>query len=237
MVRQCNDNTMDSQATAFCTWLFSAAGYTDFSLVNMQEAKATYVLGVCVDHLACSRKNTATNLPIMAKTLVQHLTASAQFLRLATHLPVAIYANPQSSSPCLLPWLGDIIHTRQQWQQPLPKRLPHTCCMFRALHKLIQSLLASDCSTWLGCDATVFDWSCLGIFTGSCSREYAQTVAKRGQFACVPKSWAAPTEWQNTPLAFITTDFTFMMLTCGSFHPLGCQCPRLCLYPHPLLFR
>jgi len=90
LVRQRNDDTMDSRATAFRTWLFSAAGYTDFSLLNMQEAEATYVLGAYVDHLACTRKNTATNRPIMAKTLVQHLTASAQFLRLATQLPVAI---------------------------------------------------------------------------------------------------------------------------------------------------
>ena len=66
-----------------------------------------------------------------------------------------------------------------------------------------------DCSAWLDRDAAVFDWSCLGIFTGSRSGEYAQTVAKRGQFACIPNSWAAATEWKGTPLAFIATDFTF----------------------------
>ena len=175
----------------------------------MQEAEATYILGAYVDHLACTRTNTTTNRPIMAKTLVQHLTASAQYLRLATHLPVAIYANPQSAKPRLLPWLGDIIHTRQQWQQPLPKRLPYTYRMFRALQKFILSALDTDCSLWLDRDNAVFDWSCLGIFTGSRSGEYAQTVAKRGQFACVPASWAAPSEWQNTPLAFIQADFTF----------------------------
>jgi len=175
----------------------------------MQEAAATYVLDAYIDHLACTRKNMATNRPIMAKTLVQHLMASAQFLRLATQLPVAIYANPQSASPRLLPWLGDIIHARQQWQQPLPKRLPCTYRMFQALNTFIQLLMASNCSAWLDRDAAVFDWSCLGIFTGSRSGEYAQTVAKRGQFACVPNSWAAPTEWKNTPLAFIVADFAF----------------------------
>jgi len=135
--------------------------------------------------------------------------ASAQFLRLTTQLPVAIYTNPQSASPRLLPWLGDIIHTRQQLQQPLPKRLPYTYRMFQALNTFIQSLMASDCSAWLDRDATVFDWSCLGIFTGSRSGEHAQTVAKRGHIACVPNSWAAPTEWKGTPLAFIAADFTF----------------------------
>jgi len=175
----------------------------------MQEAEATYILGAYVDHLACTRKNVTTNRPIMAKTLVQHLTASAQFLRLATNLPIAIYANPQAASPRLLPWLGDIIHTRQQWQQPLPKRLPYTYRMFQALYTHVQTLLATDCSAWLDRDSAVFDWSCLGIFTGSRSGEYAQTVAKRGHFACVPNSWAAPSEWKNTPLAFVADDFTF----------------------------
>jgi len=175
----------------------------------MQEAEAMYVIGAYVDHLACTRKNTATNRPIMAKTLVQHLTASAQFLCLATQLPVAIYANPQSASSRLLPWLGDIVHAHQQWQQPLPKRLPYTYRMFRALNTFIQSLMASDCSGWLDRDAAVFDWCCIGIFTGSRLDECAQTVAKRGQFACVPNSWAAPTEWKNTPWAFIAADFTF----------------------------
>jgi len=215
LVRQRNDNTMDSRATTFRTWLFSAAGCTDFSLLNMQEAEATYILGAYVDHLACTRKNTATNRPIMAKRLVQHLTASAQFLRLATQLLVAIYANPQSASPRLLPWLGDIIHARQQRQQPLPKRLPYTYRMFQALHTFIQSLMASNCSAWLDRDAAVFDWSCLGIFTGSRSGECAQTVTKRGQLPAsqTPGLLLPNGKTYRWPLLWLI--FHSTMCTCG----------------------
>jgi len=66
-----------------------------------------------------------------------------------------------------------------------------------------------DSSIWLGKTAAVFDWSCLGIFTGSRSGEYAQTVAKHNKFACVPNSWAALPQWHNTPIAFLAADFSF----------------------------
>jgi len=145
----------------------------------------------------------------MAQTLVQHLNAAAHFLRLATHLTIPIHGAGSSASPGLLPWLADIIHSHQQWQQPLPKRLPYTYTMFRSLHQLLTTMRTSDSSTWLDKTAAVFDWSCLDIFTGSRSGECAQTVAKRNELACVPNSWAAPPQWRNTPIAFLVDDFSF----------------------------
>jgi len=200
---------MDSRAATFRDWLFSAAMYTDITLMNMTEPEDICILGTYLDHTARSRKNPTTNNPVMAKTLVQHLNTAAHFLRLATHLIIPIHGAGYSASPRLLPWLGDIIHSQQQWQQPLPKRLPYTYAMFRALHELLCTWLQSDSSIWLDKTAAVFDWSCLRIFTGSRSGEYAQTVAKRNEFARVPNSWAAPPQWRNTPIAFIAADFSF----------------------------
>jgi len=57
---------------------------------------------------------------------------------------------------------------------------------------------------------TVFDWICLGVFTGSRSGEYAQTTAPKGSFAKVPDSWAPPPKWCNQPLAFMLSDFTLL---------------------------
>ena len=77
------------------------------------------------------------------------------------------------------------------------------------LHELLSTLLKLDSSIWLDKTAAVFDWSCLGIFIGSRSGDYAQTVAKCNKFARVPNSWAAPPQWHNTPIAFIAADFSF----------------------------
>jgi len=75
---------------------------------------------------------------------------------------------------------------------------------------MVKEQLATSKSARLDLLHTVFDWICLGVFTGSRSGEYAQTTAPKDSFAKVPDSWAPPPKWRNQPLAFILSDFTLL---------------------------
>jgi len=82
--------------------------------------------------------------------------------------------------------------------------------MFQALASLVKEQLALSKSAHLNLLHSVFDWIHLGVFMGSRSGKYAQITAQKGSFAKVSDSWAAPTKWQNQPLAFILSDFTLL---------------------------
>jgi hypothetical protein len=51
--------------------------------------------------------------------------------------------------------------------------------MFRGLAELLCSS-SEELDTFLHWDYAVYDWTHLGIFTGSCVAEYAQTHFKKG---------------------------------------------------------
>jgi len=52
----------------------------------------------------------------------------------------------------------------------------------------------------------VFDWVCLGLFTGSCGNEYCQNVAQHHEVTCIPLD-AVASEHAGKPITFIMTDF------------------------------
>ena len=56
--------------------------------------------------------------------------------------------------------------------------------------------------------AAIFDWTRLGVFTGSRLSEYGQSKPRKGElFAMVPNSQHTG-PWANLPLAFIADDFS-----------------------------
>lgn len=80
--------------------------------------------------------------------------------------------------------------------------------MFRTLRAQVDAAACDDPNTCLDLKAAVLDWTRLGIFSGCRCSEYAQTKAKRGEFARVPNTKAAG-PWAGTPIAFLAEDFTF----------------------------
>jgi len=210
LVRNKNDRTMDSQASAFRSWLFTTAGYSDITLPGMTEPDALAVLATYLDFKARTALNPQTSDPIQAKTLNNHLQAAAAYLRLVTSLSVSIMSSSSSSNPRLTSFFADILRSRAKWAAPHPKRLPYTHAMFQALASMVKEHLATSKSAHLDLLHTVFDWICLGVFTGSRSGKYAQTTAPKGSFAKVPDSWAPPPKWRNQPLVFLLSDFTLL---------------------------
>ena len=153
------------------------------------------------------RRDPRTHQPLAAATLRRYLDAAYLYLRQIVDCSFTIY-DETGPTKKLLPGLDDIIKTRKKWQQPQEKREPFTLRMFQVMFQILQLLCVADPKAALGLFASVFDWVCLGIFTGCRACEYAQTIAPRGEFSKVPDNRAAGT-WAGAPIAFMVSDFTF----------------------------
>jgi hypothetical protein len=80
--------------------------------------------------------------------------------------------------------------------------------MFRCLAEHLCSQ-SDDLATFLRREYAVYDWTRLGIFTGSRVAEYAQTRLKKGiRYNVIPQS-ADAGAWAGQALAFLRDDFTF----------------------------
>jgi len=132
----------------------------------MTEPDALAILAAYLDFKAHTAVNPHTGYPIQAKTLNNHLQAAAAYLHLSTSLPVSIMSSSSSSSPHLTSFFADILCSRAKWTVPHPKRLPYTHAMFQALASLTKQQLALSKLSHPDLLHTVFDWICLGVFTG-----------------------------------------------------------------------
>jgi hypothetical protein len=80
--------------------------------------------------------------------------------------------------------------------------------MFLVLHHDVNAL-AGDQARLLDCVPAIYDWTWLGVFTGSRLGEYGQSKPRSGElFAMVPLTPDAG-KWAGMPLAFIREDFTY----------------------------
>jgi hypothetical protein len=80
--------------------------------------------------------------------------------------------------------------------------------MFQALARFIQSQ-PDKLDAFLAVEHAVFDWTRLGLFTGSCVAEYAQTRLKANdRYNTIPTTLDAG-DWAGQALAFLREDFTF----------------------------
>lgn len=140
----------------------------------------------------------------MAKTLTGYLASARAFLHHVVGCPAATH-DTASGTARLLPCFADIISERTKWQRPREKRLPFTWQMFQTFHAFILTLTKTDLTRFLDKEACIFDCIRLGVFTGSRAGEYAQTVARRGEFSKVPSN-AAAVQWRNWPIAFVADD-------------------------------
>lgn len=147
------------------------------------------------------------NDQLSESTLTRYISAAVAWLGARLQIHVNISADLKSSKG-LHPFIGDTIAQRKQWKQPRAKREPYTQNMYITLHDQIKAAVVQHTAHLYYKKAVVYDWVRLGLFTGSRGNEYAQTVARRGQYSRVPSDKAAGI-WADTAIAFIADDFTF----------------------------
>ena len=139
--------------------------------------------------------------------MARYIQSAELFLQSAVTAPFSIRTSA-SAGKLWVPQISQILALRKKWQQPKEKREPYTLKLFQALAHAIDTQCKTDITAPLTLYAAVFDWIRLGIFTGSRIGEYAQSIAKKGEYSRIPNSPAAG-EWANYPVAFIAADFTF----------------------------
>jgi hypothetical protein len=106
------------------------------------------------------------------------------------------------------PYIREMLSQRDAWFVPRPRKEPFTMDMFQVLSQSLSSR-KDRLATFLSKESAVFDWTRLGLFTGSRVSEYAQTRLRAGiRFNTIPKTTDAGT-WAGQALAFIRADFTF----------------------------
>jgi hypothetical protein len=90
----------------------------------------------------------------------------------------------------------------------MKKKEPYMINMFHALAQFICSS-SNATATFLTVKSAVYDWTRLGLFTGSWVSEYAQTRLKAGICYNTIPNTADTGIWAGQPLAFIRDNFTF----------------------------
>jgi hypothetical protein len=143
------------------------------------------------------------------QTLAGYLGAAHAWLETVLQITVPIHTTAMGGKAKLHPLLGQTLDLRRNWRQPKEKREPFSFEMMTTLHNLVSSDVARDKRAALSCQAAVFDWTRLGVFTGSRVSEYAQTKSRRGTYLCVPNDAAAGI-WAGSPIAFLPCDFTHL---------------------------
>jgi hypothetical protein len=104
--------------------------------------------------------------------------------------------------PSFHPFLREQLTQQASWGKPRDRIEPFTAA------KEINSSTDSS-GTFISPLHAIFDWMCLGLFTGSRLGEYGQSWRTKGSwYNTVPQSINAG-KWAGTSIAFIAADFIF----------------------------
>ena len=183
--------------------------FTQQSAAALTDGQTIKLLGTYLSHLrhGVTLQQSST---IVAQTLRGYVSAAANVLTVITHRPCLIYdpATMHQRQPSFHPFLKEQLTQRAAWGKPRDRIEPFTASMFDALFEEIKSSLDPS-GTFIGSLHAIFDWTRLGLFTGSRLGEYGQSRRSKGsRFNTVPQSIDAG-EWAGTSIAFLATDFTF----------------------------
>jgi hypothetical protein len=139
-----------------------------------------------------------------AATIAGYIKAAALWLE--TEFRQTIQTSCLTASGASLglhPLLRDLIASQRTWSKPQKKKEPFTFAIFEYLHLGVVAAARRDRQTLLGRTAAVYDWTGLGLHTGSRLAEYGQSKPdKKSPFARVPQGPCA-----GQALAFIRADF------------------------------
>jgi hypothetical protein len=107
LVQNRGDKTMDTQATWFCDWLKSSAGFTHVAPIKRLTAnQAIALLQAYLDEKAQIPLQ-QTNEPPCANTLGHYLAAAYAFLADLVDTPFDIYESLGRKQKTLVPFLGE----------------------------------------------------------------------------------------------------------------------------------
>jgi hypothetical protein len=206
-VRKNNDKTFEARAAHFATWLGSQ-GYDDVAVTTITSGQVIPLLAAYL-FTVTEGNNLQAKTELTEQTLAGYLGAAHAWLETVLQITVPIHTTAMGGKAKLHPLLGQTLDLRRNWRQPKEKREPFSFEMMTTLHNLVSSDVARDKRAALSCQAAVFDWTRLGVFTGSRVSEYAQTKSRRGTYLCVPNDAAAGI-WAGSPIAFLPCDFTHL---------------------------
>jgi hypothetical protein len=212
-VRRRNDETLESRAHHFATWL-ETAGFTVDNLGLIDESVFPSILHAYLTDVVAG-DNCLSLTTLGPEALRGYVTAASTAITMLTSKPCS-YLDPttvSSKRPKILPMLSQIINQRGAWKEPLPRKEPFTIKMIDALRAclLSESHASSIEEVFLISEYAVYDWTRLGVFTGSRISEYGQSSSGRkkgSRYACIPDSRDAGA-WANQSVAFIESDFVF----------------------------
>jgi hypothetical protein len=213
---------VDTRARVFTQWL-AHLFFDDESLRKLTPGQALPLLGAFIHAVANEGFSSTGRLNLGADTIRGYLRCAKDWL--AARLQSVLDISAADGSGKLHPFLSDTLASRQTWTEPKEKREAFTAAMFDYMFNNILSKAARDTSALFDMEAAIFDWTRLGVFTGSRVSEYAQTTARKGTFSKVPDSLDAG-DWRNTPIAFMYCDFSFYTkvghrVAHHDFHRLG----------------
>jgi hypothetical protein len=166
------------------------------------------ILGAYIHAIATDGMSIKAQKNLSESTLLGYLNAATAWLQHFLQIPVNTHGNKAQNKGNMHPILYDAIAFRKKWRKPNEKREPYTYRMFNTLAEQVAAEAKHNRLSLLGNKAAVFDWTRLGVFTGSRAAEYAQTTGSATRFSAIPTCVDAG-EWASCPLAFMACDFIF----------------------------
>jgi hypothetical protein len=211
VVRGGNDKTFDTRCRYFAAWL-AAGGYDLDSARMIAPTDFIVILGAYLSETKSGR-NLKGLSALTGQTLCGYIKGAATVLHLLTGHPCSYFdaATLHNQRPALHPYLAEQLSQRVAWHAPKPKKEPFTLPMFDALkrHLTEKSGSAKRLPTFLSQEYACYDWTRLGLFTGSRISEHGQVKIPPGtRYATVPSTHGAGI-WGGTAVALIESDFRF----------------------------
>ena len=206
-----NMKTLETQATAFTTWL-AKMDFDDQSLLSMDALTTAGILCTYIeDHAENLKvKHDGVWKPASAQTIASYVSAASDWYSVILGLHILSSMPEQARSVnMMLPFVQEVIWQRANWEETKwQKKLPFNLTMYENATAKVAHLCSIDKRHFLGWLAAVHDWTVFGAFSGSRVGEYGQSKTNHNEYSHIPVSVDAG-EWAGQPLAFISHDFTF----------------------------
>jgi hypothetical protein len=205
-VRDANDRTTESRANHFVRWL-NTSGITrdDVTVLLKNNAQVVKLIAAFAWDIKQGHGLVNTISPGSA-TIAGYIKAAALWLETEFAQTIQTYSlTSTGASIGLHPLLTDLITSQRTWSKPQKKKEPFTYAIFDYLHAGVTQAARHNIQTLLERTAAVFDWTGLGLHTGSRLGEYGQSKPEKGSaFARVPQGPCA-----GQALAFVKEDFVY----------------------------
>jgi hypothetical protein len=180
-VRNANDRTTESRAHHFVRWLTNCSITTsDLTTLLSDPAQTVKLVGAFAWDIKQGHglKNTASPGP---GTIAGYIKAATLWLQTEFRQTIQTYCLTSSGASLgLHPLLRDLIASQSTWSKPQKKKEPFTFALFDFLHRGVSAAAQRDMQTLLGRTAAIFDWTGLGLHTGSRLGEYGQSKPEKG---------------------------------------------------------